>query len=175
VRGNPGASVVTAAANFVSNNLVQGAGANKTASDSGIATGNVVTASSAAGAAGQLAYSAGANKALSYASLSPSTLTDGATITWAIASVPAVNATVTIAGNRTLNITNAVTGGTYVLRVVQDATGTRTLTLGTGCTWKVVSGGAGAITLSTAANSVDILSFYYDGTNCYANLGKNYN
>lgn len=142
--------------------------------DGGFVAANVVTASGAAGAAGQIPYSAGANRALSYLSLSPSTQTDGATITWAIASVPFANATVTLGGNRTLNITNPVTGGNYVLRVVQDATGSRGLTLGTGCTWKVSGGGAGAITPSTAANAIDILTFYYDGTNCYANFNKNF-
>lgn len=107
-------------------------------------------------------------------SAAPATLTDGATITWAIASVFQANATVTLGGNRTLNITGPVSGGTYILRVVQDGTGSRTLTLGTGCTWKVSGGGAGAITLSTAINTIDVLSFYYDGTNCYANLNKNF-
>lgn len=101
--------------------------------------------------------------------------TDGATITWAIASTLNANASVTLGGNRTLNITNPVIGGNYVLRVTQDGTGSRTLTLGSGCTWKIIGGGSGAITLSTAAASVDVLAFTYDGTNCLASLGKNYN
>ena len=101
--------------------------------------------------------------------------TDGATITWAIGSVLNAQASVTLGGNRTLNITNPVIGGNYVFKITQDGTGTRTLTLGTGCTWKVIGGGSGAITLSTAAGSLDILAFTYDGTNCLANLGKNYN
>jgi len=113
--------------------------------------------------------------ATSSPSLAPTTLTDGATITWAIGSSTAANATVTLGGNRTLNITGPASGGTYVLRVVQDGTGSRTLTLGTGCTWKVISGGAGALSLTATANATDVLTFYYDGTNCYANLGKNYN
>ena len=103
------------------------------------------------------------------------TLTDGATVTWAIASVPAANAKVTLGGNRTLNITNPVTGGSYVLVVIQDGTGSRTLTLGTGCTWKIGGGGSGTITPSTSANAVDILAFTYDGTNCYGNFAKNFN
>jgi len=102
-------------------------------------------------------------------------LTDAATITWAIASAPAANATVTLGGNRTLNITNPVTGGSYVLKIVQDATGSRTLTLGTGCTWKIGGGGSGVITPTTTANAIDILAFTYDGTNCYGNFAKNFN
>lgn len=116
----------------------------------------------------------GGSQAAATLAIAPSTLTDGATITWAIASAYTANATVTLGGNRTLNITNPQSGGTYILRILQDATGTRTLTLGTGCTWKVSGGGAGAITLSTAANAIDVLAFYYDGTNCYANLNKNF-
>lgn len=104
-----------------------------------------------------------------------STLTDGATITWAIGSVLNSNGSVTLGGNRTLNITSPLSGGNYVLKIIQDGTGSRTLALGTGCTWKVIGGGSGAITLSTAAASIDILAFTFDGTNCLANLGKNYN
>lgn len=167
-------NVVTAASNYNSGNIVQAAGNNKTTSDSGIAASNVVTASSAAGAAGQIPYSASNNKALAYANISFNSLTDGATITWAIGSVPYANATVTLGGNRTLNITNPLNGGQYVLRIVQDGTGSRTLALGTGCTWKVSGGGAGAITPSTAANAIDVLAFTYDGTNCYANFNKNF-
>jgi hypothetical protein len=102
-------------------------------------------------------------------------LTDGATITWAIASNQFANAAVTIAGNRTLALTGLVNGGSYVLRVTQDGTGSRTLTLGTGCTWKVGNGGAGAVTLSTAAGANDFIAFTYDGTVCWTTLTKNFN
>ena len=101
--------------------------------------------------------------------------TDGATITWNMASVKDAFATVTLGGNRTLNISNPVIGGNYIFKITQDGTGSRTLSLGTGCTWKVAAGGSGAITLSASAGAVDVLAFTYDGTNCYANLGKNYN
>lgn len=100
---------------------------------------------------------------------------DGATITWAIGSVLNAQGSVTLGGNRTLAITGPVIGGNYVLKVTQDGTGSRTLALGSGCTWKVISGGSGAITLSTAAGSIDVLTFLYDGTNCLATLGKNFN
>jgi len=115
------------------------------------------------------------NENLTMNNLIPQTLTDGVTITWDVNKSSLKNATVTLAGNRTLNLTNLTSGGNYVLRIMQDATGGRTLALGTGCTWKVVGGGAGAITLTAAASAIDILAFYYDGTNCYATLGTNYN
>lgn len=99
-------------------------------------------------------------------------LTDGATITWALGSDRVRNATVTLGGNRTLAITGAVDGATGVLIVKQDGTGSRTLTLPGNS--KVVGAGAGAITLTTTASAIDILSFYYDGTNYLWTYGKNF-
>jgi hypothetical protein len=104
--------------------------------------------------------------------------TDAATVTWAIGSAQVANANLTFtvhSGSRTLNITNPVNGGSYVLQIKQDATGGEGLTLGTGCTWKVSNGGAGAITPSTGANAIDVLAFTYDGSVCYANFNKNFN
>lgn len=104
--------------------------------------------------------------------------TDGSTVTWAIASVLNAQATLTFtvhSGSRTLNITNPVLGGNYLLKLIQDGTGGEGLTLGTGCTWKVAGGGSGAVALTNAANAVDILSFTFDGTNCYAALLPNFN
>jgi hypothetical protein len=104
--------------------------------------------------------------------------TDGSTVTWAMASVLYAQASLTFtahSGSRTLAITNPVVGGFYTIKLVQDGTGGEGLILGSGCTWKVSGGGGGAVTLSTGANATDILSFTYDGTNCYANLSKNFN
>lgn len=101
----------------------------------------------------------------------PGVLTDGATITWNLALT--TNDSVTLAGNRTLVITNPVAGMFGVLVVIQDATGSRTLTLPANA--KVIGGGTGAITLTTTAGAKDILTFYYDGSFYYFNYGKNYN
>lgn len=104
-----------------------------------------------------------------------STLTDGATISWNVASAPNPNAKVTLAGNRTLNVSNLTDGGVYTLKIIQDGTGSRTLALGTGCTWKVQGGGSGAISLTATASSVDILTFKVDGGACYAVINTNFN
>lgn len=95
----------------------------------------------------------------------PQTLTDGATITWNMAN--GYNAVVTLGGNRTLAFSNLEAGDIGTLVVKQDATGNRTLTLPSGS--KKANGG---FFLSTTANAIDILSFYYDGTNYYWNIGK---
>lgn len=98
------------------------------------------------------------------------TLTDGATVTFD-ASLGR-SAMVTIAGNRTLSITNFSNGQFLSLLVIQDGTGSRTLTLPS-C--KVINGGSGAVTLSTAASSQDILTFWKINNIIYCNYGKNYN
>jgi len=113
--------------------------------------------------------------ASSASALSPSftTLTDGATITWTVTSSRINNATVTLGGNRTLAISGAAAGYNGVLIVKQDGTGSRTLTLPGSS--KVIGGGSGAITLTTTASAIDVLSWYYDGTNYYWTYGLNFN
>ena len=97
------------------------------------------------------------------------TLTDGATINWDLNSRQV--AIVTLGGNRTLaNPSNIASGGTYMLIVKQDATGSRTLAYGTKYKWK----GGVAPTLSTGANAVDLLSFISDGTNMYGVATKGF-
>jgi len=101
--------------------------------------------------------------------------TDGSTVTWAIASNKCANASLTFtvhSGSRTLNLTGLVTGGSYVLKLIQDGTGGENLTGGTGCTWKQAGGGGGTFTLTASASAIDVLSFTYDGTNCLAVLNK---
>ncbi len=93
-------------------------------------------------------------------------LTDGATITadFALAN----NFSVTLGGNRTLgNPTNVVVGQSGIIKITQDATGSRTLAYGS--SWDF-SGGV-APTLTITANAVDILAYYVDGsTNITARL-----
>lgn len=97
-------------------------------------------------------------------------LTDGTTITFD--AQKGVNAYVTLGDNRTLTFSNFNNGMTLSVVVIQDGTGGRTLTI-PGC--KVIGGGAGAITLSTAANAQDILTFWRINNIIYCNYGKNYN
>jgi hypothetical protein len=99
-------------------------------------------------------------------------LTDGATVTWNFANYPLRNAKLTLGGNRTLAITNISNGASGVLIVIQDGTGGRTLALPAGS--KVIDGGAGVVTLSSAGNKIDVLSFIYDGTTFYWTYGTNF-
>ena len=93
-------------------------------------------------------------------------LTYGATLT-----PDAVNGNVqktTLTGDVTINgFSNAETGQSITLLLTQDATGSRTLTT----TMKMAGGDS---TLSTASSSIDILTIFYDGTNYYGSLAKNF-
>jgi hypothetical protein len=82
------------------------------------------------------------------------TLTDAATITPDFGANQ--NFTVTLAGNRTLaNPTNIVVGQTGSIFLVQDGTGSRTLSFGT---YYDFAGGT-APTISTTANAVDRIDY----------------
>jgi len=82
------------------------------------------------------------------------TLTDGATITPDFGDNQ--NFTVTLAGNRTLaNPSNKVVGQTGSIFIVQDSTGSRTLSYGTDYEFA----GGTAPTLTTTASAVDRIDY----------------
>jgi len=62
-----------------------------------------------------------------------------------------------------------VTGQSITLIIRQDGTGSRLMTANAAYRWAY-----GVKTLSTAANSIDMLSIFYDGTNYLCNLVKGY-
>ena len=98
---------------------------------------------------------------------SETALTDQATITWD-ASTQDV-AKVTLAGNRTLGAaSNATTGQFISLLVIQDGTGSRTLT------WNAAYEFASdtAPTLTTTANLGDVFVFRYNGSK-WLEVGRN--
>ena len=57
-----------------------------------------------------------------------------------------------------------------LIKLIQDASGSRTVTWPAAVKW---SGGT-TPTLSTSANSVDVVSFYFDGTNYYGSFAANF-
>ena len=114
----------------------------------------------------------GAVTAPIYAS-APQALTDNTTISWDPSL--GLNASVTLGGNRTLSFTTTPTAGAYgTLVVTQDGTGSRTLTLPSTTNKVLGSTSTTTIALSTTAGAKDIINFYYDGTNCYWNVGQGY-
>ena len=95
------------------------------------------------------------------------TLTDGATITWD-SSVAQV-AKVTLGGNRTISApTNGATGQFISLLVIQDGTGSRTLTWNSAYEFASDT----APTLTTTASLGDLFTFRYNGTK-WLETGRN--
>jgi len=134
-------------------------------------TGTVTT-----GAINTGALSSTSVTAPTYAS-TPRTLTySGSTINWN--PTLGLNAAITLTQNSALSFTTAPPVGSYgTVVLTQDGTGSRTLSLPSiaNVTNKILgSTSTSTVALSTAANSKDILNFYYDGTNCYWNIGQGY-
>ena len=89
--------------------------------------------------------------------------TDGSTITF---DLNAANThTVTLGGNRTLALSNVDAGQKFIIRLVQDGTGSRTVTWFSTIKWP----GGTTPTLTTTANKTDVFGFIctsagnYDG------------
>jgi hypothetical protein len=103
----------------------------------------------------------------------PQALTFGSPISWNPAN--GLNASVTLTGNGTLSFSSPPTAGAYgTLVVTQDGAGSRTLTLPISTNKVLGSATTTAIALSTAANAIDIVNFYYDGSNYFWNVGQGY-
>ncbi len=105
-------------------------------------------------------------------------VTDSATtITWDVSGV-STNYESTLTGNTTLDLTNVRNGDYGTIILTQDGVGSHTLTFGTvngaGGDHKVISGGAGTITLTSTAGSTDILTFTYNGDTVWWSGGYNY-
>lgn len=93
------------------------------------------------------------------------TLSDSSgTINWNVANGQVATVTLTGTGRAVAAPTNLKVG-TYILHILQDATGGRTIT-----SWNSVfkwSGGAAWAASNTSPNARDVLSFISDGTNLY--------
>lgn len=92
------------------------------------------------------------------------TLTDAATISWD-GSLGQI-ATITLGGNRTMAAPTHLQVGTYILHVIQDGTGGRTITWNAVFKWVQAT----SPVLSAVANRHDIISFISDGTNLYGSF-----
>lgn len=107
------------------------------------------------------------------ATITPSALTDGSTISCDLSL--STNFTLTIAGTgRTLEMTNPTPGQQYKIKILQDGTGSRTITT---YTFKKENGDVGTVKwlnsasapgLCGVANAYDILIFTYWGSGVYS-------
>lgn len=76
----------------------------------------------------------------------------------------------TLTGNVTFTFTEPNGPCNLILKLVQDGTGSRTVTWPADVLWP----GGTAPTLTTTASAVDIVSFYYDGTDFYGQAGLDF-
>ena len=104
------------------------------------------------------------NKTLTNPATTDQTLTSGATIAWDMDSGDI--AKLTLGVNATLSNPTNLKDTTYIIKITQDGTGSRTLAYGTAYKWA----GGTAPTLSTDADAVDIITFVSDGTNMYGSI-----
>jgi hypothetical protein len=88
------------------------------------------------------------------------------TIDWTLSN----KAKTTLTGAATISFTAPVGPTNLILRLVQDVTGGRTVTWPAAVKWV----GGTAPTLATDPSAIDVVTFYYDGTNYYGGAGINY-
>lgn len=89
--------------------------------------------------------------------------TDGATVTFDLASSNSHQ--VTLGGNRTLALSNVSTGKKFLVTLIEDATGGRTVTWWSGITWFTATGSDP--TLDTTANAINMYGFICVGSGAY--------
>jgi hypothetical protein len=89
------------------------------------------------------------------------TATDGATVTFDLTTYKKQR--VTLGGNRTLALSNVSAGDTFILSLIQDGTGSRTVTWFSTIKW------ADGVTptLTTTINKADVFGFIQTSTNNY--------
>ncbi len=92
------------------------------------------------------------------------TETDGSTVTFDMSDKTKGNEReVTLGGNRTLAFSNVATRQRFIIHLIQDGTGGRTVTWPSGIKWPF-----GVVpTLSTGANKIDSFGFICTGSGAY--------
>ena len=115
-------------------------------------------------------FNDGAYSSFTSAAVNPeATLTDGSTVSWNALTQPV--AKVTLGGNRTLgSASSGVTGQFISLLIIQDGTGSRTVTWNAAYEFKDDT----APTLTTTASKGDLFVFRYNGSK-WLEVGRNQN
>jgi len=95
---------------------------------------------------------------------------DIATINWNYQD--GYNAELLLNSNKTIVISGLNKGAYGTLKLIQDNVGSRTVTIPLNS--KVANGRNGVLSISSDANYIDIVTFYYDGVNFYWNTSLNF-
>lgn len=103
-------------------------------------------------------------------SITTQTISFSGSISWDLRAEEVAKVTLTDATIQLNNPTNMVDGGTYIMRIIQDATGSRLLTFGTAYRWP----NGITPTVAQGANQVSIFTFVSDGTNMDGVMQSNF-
>lgn len=149
-------------------------GASGTATVGGVSTSGTVSAATVAAATTMTLNSVGVatlntNTFLQQQGFPQATLTAASTVTWNAQTQQTATLTLSASTTALGAISNPVAGLTYILEIVQDATGGRALALSNSAyTWP----GGTVPSISTAANAIDVMTCYYDGAKMRCVLQK---
>lgn len=107
----------------------------------------------------------------SYVDSGYQTATDGATVTFDLGNGGYRKHKVTLGGARTLAISNGIVGQVFIIDLIQDATGSRTVTFFSTIKWA----GGTVPTLTTTANKIDSFGFIVTSAGNYQGyvIGQN--
>lgn len=121
----------------------------------------------------ELGYLSGVTNNLQFAVLQATwqTITYGATSTMNCNN--GFNGILTLTGNSTLAFSNFPAKGDITIKIIQDATGSRTITLPANSKVPLGFGSGTTITLTTTGAAYDLLFCKYDGTNYNWMIAKN--
>lgn len=121
-----------------------------------VTAGGLTVSAGGASVTGNLTLAGGQINAVRYDAGNSST---AVTVNWNNGNVQRVRLT----GNATLTFSNPVAGAMYTLEVLQDGTGSRTVTWPAAVLWD----NGLTPTITTTANRKDVFVFLYNGTNYY--------
>jgi len=171
VVGN-GTSQVTVVSPGTSGNVLTSNGTNWISQAAGAATGNVTYGNatvSLGGSSSTIGNIAIANVTITnYVETLQSVGTVGSSATLSLTTGTFLTATLTSATACTFTMPSAVGGKSFILKLIQPASGTATTATFTSVKWP----GGTAPTITATLSAVDILSFVSDGTNWYGTYAQ---
>jgi hypothetical protein len=92
------------------------------------------------------------------------------TINWNFGNVQILSLA-SASGTVSVDFINPMTGGVYILKIIQHASVAKNITWTSACAW---SGGGTPPTITATANAIDTVFLLYDGNRYYCNVFQNY-
>ncbi len=102
--------------------------------------------------------------------VSPAIISGSTTIDWNLGSSAELNFVSQPSGAVTINLRNGIHGSSYSIQVINNASGTNSITWGSGTKWG--NGTVGDLTASGSA--IDFFAMYYNGTDYLSSVTQNF-